>query len=120
MKDSGVEWLGEVPAHWGTASVKRHYSVQLGKMLQSEAEAPSDQEAPYLKAQHVQWFSVCTSKTSQRCGRVGATLTSLALSVETYLFVKDAKVGALESLSLSRLESLFRMHCIELGHTMVA
>ncbi|MBM3396650.1 MAG: NADAR family protein, partial [Betaproteobacteria bacterium] len=33
MKDSGVPWLGEVPEHWGTASVKRHYAIQLGKML---------------------------------------------------------------------------------------
>lgn len=27
MKDSGVEWLGEVPAHWGVVSAKRVSSV---------------------------------------------------------------------------------------------
>lgn len=27
MKDSGVEWLGDVPAHWGVASLKRYWSV---------------------------------------------------------------------------------------------
>lgn len=27
MKDSGVEWLGEVPAHWEVSALKRHWSV---------------------------------------------------------------------------------------------
>ena len=34
LKPSGVEWLGEVPEHWAVTTVKRHYQVQLGKMLQ--------------------------------------------------------------------------------------
>jgi type I restriction enzyme S subunit len=61
MKDSGVPWLGKVPKHWGVASVKRHYAIQLGKMLQNRQQGPADIETPYLKAQHVQWFSVRTS-----------------------------------------------------------
>ena len=61
MKESGVPWLGEVPEHWTTASVKRSYAIQLGKMLQNRPEGPADTEVPYLKAQHVQWFSVRTS-----------------------------------------------------------
>lgn len=27
MKDSGIEWLGEVPAHWEVGPLKRHWSV---------------------------------------------------------------------------------------------
>ena len=60
-KPSGVEWLGNVPAHWGVAAVKRHYAIQLGKMLQNHLNSPADIEVPYLKAQHVQWFSVRTT-----------------------------------------------------------
>ncbi len=60
-KPSGVEWLGDVPAHWDVAAVKRHYSIQLGKMLQNFPHSPKDIEVPYLKAQHVQWFSVRTT-----------------------------------------------------------
>ncbi len=60
-KDSAVPWLGEVPAHWEVAAVKRHYSIQLGKMLQGRPIGPEDVEVPYLKAQHVQWSSVRTS-----------------------------------------------------------
>ena len=60
LKHSGVEWLGEVPEHWEVVAVKRHYSIQLGKMLQTRPNQPTDIEVPYLKAQHVQWFSVRT------------------------------------------------------------
>jgi type I restriction enzyme S subunit len=60
-KDSGVPWLGQVPAHWEVKQVKRHYAIQLGKMLQTTPNSPDNIEVPYLKAQHIQWFSVRTS-----------------------------------------------------------
>ena len=61
LKPSGVEWLGDIPAHWDVASTKQCYSIQLGKMLQNRAIGSNDVEVPYLKAQHVQWFCVNTS-----------------------------------------------------------
>jgi len=33
MKDSGVEWLGEVPEHWTVCALSYRYLVDLGKML---------------------------------------------------------------------------------------
>lgn len=61
MRPSEVEWLGGIPAHWSISQVKRHYSIQLGKMLQNSASNQFDTEVFYLKAQHVQWFWVDTS-----------------------------------------------------------
>lgn len=58
LKDSGVEWLGEVPEHWVQQKVKLCYSIQLGKMLQPEPSNVKDMETPYFKAQHVQWYDV--------------------------------------------------------------
>ena len=60
-KDSGVPWLGDVPAHWDVAMVKQNYTIQLGKMLQNRPNAPDDIEIPYLKAQHVHWLHVRTT-----------------------------------------------------------
>ncbi|NLG78560.1 MAG: hypothetical protein GX492_01845 [Firmicutes bacterium] len=60
-KPSGVKWLSDVPANWEVKPVKRHYAIQLGKMLQTRPNNPDDVEVPYLKAQHIQWFSVRTS-----------------------------------------------------------
>ncbi|WP_419622926.1 restriction endonuclease subunit S [Thiolapillus sp.] len=53
-KDSGVEWLGKVPAHWEVKPLKRGYSVKLGKMLQPVQQAPQDVLKPYLRASNIQ------------------------------------------------------------------
>lgn len=53
-KNSGVEWLGEVPVHWCVSALKRGYDVILGKMLQPEPKKESDQLLPYLRAANIQ------------------------------------------------------------------
>ena len=58
LKASGVEWLGDVPAHWEVAAVKQVYDITLGKMLQNTPSSPDDIPVPYLKALNVQWFKV--------------------------------------------------------------
>ena len=63
MKDSYAEWLGPVPEHWEIATTKRHYAIQLGKMLQTAPNKDDDIEVPYLKAKHVQWSDVQVSDT---------------------------------------------------------
>lgn len=34
FKNSGVEWLGQIPSHWDIAKVSRFYQITIGKMLQ--------------------------------------------------------------------------------------
>ncbi|MBL0163647.1 MAG: hypothetical protein IPP82_08400 [Xanthomonadales bacterium] len=43
-KPSGVEWLGDVPAHWTAQGVKFLLLDSTGKMLQPEPSSPSDEE----------------------------------------------------------------------------
>lgn len=54
MKDSGVDWLGEVPAHWAIAALNYRYEVLLGKML-DEKKISGNHLAPYLRNVDVQW-----------------------------------------------------------------
>lgn len=54
MKDSGVEWLGQIPVHWETPPLYARYSVELGKML-SEAKITGECLLPYLRNVDVQW-----------------------------------------------------------------
>jgi type I restriction enzyme S subunit len=53
-KNSGVEWLGEVPEHWEVAILKRKFNVQLGKMLQTKPISEADTEEEYLCAVNIQ------------------------------------------------------------------
>lgn len=57
-KDSGIEWLGEVPQAWQIHLFKRAYYVTLGKMLQPTATSPTDCLMPYLRAANIQWEGV--------------------------------------------------------------
>jgi type I restriction enzyme S subunit len=57
MKDSGVEWLGEVPEHWSVSAVGHRYEVRLGKML-DEKKVSGEHLGPYLRNIDVQWESI--------------------------------------------------------------
>ena len=53
-KDSGVEWLGEVPKHWEVTALGHRYSQCLGKMLDSKRITGSHLLS-YLRNTDVQW-----------------------------------------------------------------
>ena len=56
-KDSGVEWLGDVPKDWTVCALSYRYEVQLGKML-DEKRITGEHLGPYLRNVDVQWGSV--------------------------------------------------------------
>lgn len=58
MKDSGIDWIGEIPEEWKVGSLKHYFDVQLGKMLQPNKIGGMDVEIDYLKAINVQWDNV--------------------------------------------------------------
>lgn len=64
MKPSGIEWLGDVPAHWAVAPVSYRYSVQLGKMLDS-VKITGEHLRPYLRVFDVQWGEINTEGLPQ-------------------------------------------------------
>lgn len=60
-RESGIDWLGEVPQHWNVGPLKRRYTVTLGKMLQPEPKSEEDTFAQYLRAANIQWGMVDVS-----------------------------------------------------------
>ena len=64
-KDSGVEWLGEVPEHWTATKLKRGFEVCLGKMLQPEIKSAEDTLAPYLRAANIKWEGIDLSDVKE-------------------------------------------------------
>ncbi len=54
MKDSGVEWLGEIPAHWNVKKLKYFSSVQSGITLGKSYSGSKPREYPYLRVANVQ------------------------------------------------------------------
>lgn len=52
-KDSGVEWIGEVPEHWEIRPLKHLSKITLGKMLTPEDKGGYTLK-PYLRSQNIQ------------------------------------------------------------------
>lgn len=52
MKDSGIEWLGDIPVHWEVKPLKYCANVTLGKMLCNEDKG-GYQKKPYLKSKNI-------------------------------------------------------------------
>ena len=56
-KESGVQWLGEIPATWDIAPVYARYEVALGKMLDAKRDT-GESSGKYLRNVDVQWDAV--------------------------------------------------------------
>jgi len=54
MKDSGVEWLGEVPEHWEMKRLKHITTLQSGITLGKDRQHKSTVSVPYLRVANVQ------------------------------------------------------------------
>lgn len=48
LKDSGIEWIGQIPEHWKISFCKNFYNITLGKMLQPEKKNEEDTLEDYL------------------------------------------------------------------------
>lgn len=57
IKDSGVKWIGEIPAHWAIHKFCWDYSAMLGKMLDAK-RITGEHLHPYIKNADVQWDSI--------------------------------------------------------------
>ena len=59
MKLSGIDWVGEIPEHWGTPPVFARYFAVLGKML-DERKLTGQHPIRYLRNADVNWDSINT------------------------------------------------------------
>lgn len=69
MKDSGVEWIGEVPSHWDVAPVKRYANIFTGN-------TPSTKEEKYYDSEDINWFTPvdfykdCLRESTRRISKI--------------------------------------------------
>lgn len=54
FRDSGVEWLGEIPAHWEVKKLKAVSSLQTGIALGKKYDSMALEARPYLRVANVQ------------------------------------------------------------------
>ena len=97
MKDSGVEWLGEVPAHWDVARVKNVAKLESG-------HTPSKDFPEYWEGGDIPWVSLNDSKKLKVVDYIDETqfmITELGVSnssarllpARAVVFTRDASIG---------------------------
>lgn len=57
LRDSGIAWLGGIPAHWKLPALALRYKIELGKML-DEKQITKQHLTPYLRNVDVQWGKI--------------------------------------------------------------
>lgn len=65
MKDSGVEWIGEIPEGWQITKIGNLYDIVLGKMLSSKPVNDTDTLENYICATNIKWQGVNTDTKKQ-------------------------------------------------------
>ena len=59
MRESGVEWIGEVPGHWEMPPLYARFRIELGKMLDAK-RITGKHLVRYLRNTDVQWGKIDT------------------------------------------------------------
>lgn len=99
MKDSGVEWLGEIPAHWDATKTKFVAKLRTG-------HTPSRQHPEYWDNTTVPWFGLAdvwqirdgtreyVSETKEKVSELGlAHSSAVKLPAGTVILSRTASVG---------------------------
>ncbi|MCS6124666.1 restriction endonuclease subunit S [Shewanella baltica] len=97
MKDSGVEWLGEVPAHWVVSKIKNYAKVESG-------HTPSKSKEEYWVDCTIPWVSLNDSRqlktvdyidnTAYQISELGmANSSAHLLPARAVVFTRDASIG---------------------------
>ncbi|MGQ9689599.1 MAG: restriction endonuclease subunit S, partial [Desulfobaccales bacterium] len=110
-KDSGVEWLGEIPAHWEVMKFKRLGSFQAGTGFPDEEQGITDEELPFYKVsdtnlQGNELFMLIHNNSITK--DTAKKLRAFIFPPETIIF---AKVGA--ALLLNKRRILTYESCID-------
>ncbi|MCY4571894.1 MAG: restriction endonuclease subunit S [Gemmatimonadetes bacterium] len=99
MKDSGVEWMGEIPAHWEVKRTKFAATLRSG-------HTPSRQKPEYWKGCTIPWFGLAdvwqirdghveyVRETAEKISEIGLANSSARLLPEgTVILSRTASVG---------------------------
>ncbi len=97
MKDSGVEWLGQVPKHWVVSRIKNYAKIESG-------HTPSRQVEAYWENCTIPWVSLNDSKTLKDVDYISDTYYQISelgmanssahlLPENAVVFTRDASIG---------------------------
>ncbi|VFZ77186.1 restriction endonuclease subunit S [Klebsiella variicola] len=119
MKDSGVEWLGEVPEHWRVSRIKNYAKIESG-------HTPSRTKPEYWVSCNIPWVSLNDSKQLKEVDYIEDTFYKISelgmanssahlLPARAVVFTRDASIGlsAITTKSMAVSQHLIAWICDE-------
>ncbi|MGC0890233.1 restriction endonuclease subunit S [Pantoea agglomerans] len=119
MKNSGVEWLGDVPEHWCVSRIKNYAKIESG-------HTPSRTKPEYWISCNIPWVSLNDSKqlkevdyiedTYYKISELGmANSSAHLLPARAVVFTRDASIGlsAITTKSMAVSQHLIAWVCDE-------
>lgn len=77
MKDSGIEWIGEIPAHWQAPRLKHIAKIESGATPNREQAIYWNGDIPWIKTGELQ--NGTTTNSEERISQIALTETSVKL-----------------------------------------
>ena len=111
MQDSGVEWLGEIPAHWEVKRLKHIGNLQGGAGFPHQEQWDTTQEYPFFKVGDMAVDTNQREMFEYQHTVSGDTANRLGAYVFPPMTIVFAKVGA--ALLLNRRRMIVRPSCID-------
>ncbi|EKA9348607.1 restriction endonuclease subunit S [Cronobacter sakazakii] len=119
MKNSGVEWLGDVPEHWRVSRIKNYAKIESG-------HTPSRTKPEYWVSCNIPWVSLNDSKQLKEVDYIEDTFYKISelgmanssahlLPARAVVFTRDASIGlsAITTKSMAVSQHLIAWICDE-------
>lgn len=113
LKDSGIEWFGEIPVHWEISKLGRIFKVILGKMLSPEPKELDWSKERYISAANVHFDGVDTSNL-KKMWFSPSEKKNLEVKYEDLLIVEGGAGAGGSSLYLSEEQGIYVQNSINI------
>ena len=94
MRDSGVEWIGQIPVDWKLSKIKHHFSISSGTTPKSDEPQYWDGDIVWITPADFKTDDVFVSKGHRNLSQEGYRVSSLQLvPAGSIIFSKRAHIG---------------------------
>jgi type I restriction enzyme S subunit len=111
MKDSGVEWLGEVPAHWGISSLSYYAELNTGSTPDRSNRRFWNGDIPWVKTGEVKYERIYQTEEYVTQDAVNSTSIKIA-KPGTLLMAMYGQGGTRGRVAILGIEATYNQACV--------
>ena len=114
MKDSGVEWIGEIPFHWNARPIKNSFTIVSGSTPNSDKSEYWDGDIPWITPADFKTLDKITSGGSRFITKEGYNSCSTNMIPKgSIIFSKRAPIGSVVINSVDLCTNQGCLSCIK-------